>query len=208
MLDFGCGSKPYRELFDVVTYIGTDIAVSGHDHSNEDIDVYYDGKTLPFGENEFDSIFSSEVFEHVFNLDEILEELRRVLKPGGKMLITLPFVWDEHEIPYDFARYTSFGITHILQQKGFHVLEQRKTTHYVETVFQMWAAYVSQHIIPKNKIVRIALTPLFVMPINALGFVFGALLPKNQNFYHNNVLVVENRKEGTVAAHTLAEGAR
>lgn len=208
MLDFGCGSKPYRELFDVVTYIGTDIAVSGHDHSNEDIDVYYDGKTLPFGENEFDSVFSSEVFEHVFNLDEILEELRRVLKPGGKMLITLPFVWDEHEIPYDFARYTSFGITHILQQKGFHVLEQRKTTHYVETVFQMWAAYVSQHIIPKNKIVRIALTPLFVMPINALGFVFGALLPKNQNFYHNNVLVVENRKEGTVAAHTLAEGAR
>jgi len=208
MLDFGCGSKPYRELFDVVTYIGTDIAVSGHDHSNEDIDVYYDGKTLPFGENEFDSVFSSEVFEHVFNLDEILDELRRVLKPGGKMLITLPFVWDEHEIPYDFARYTSFGITHILQQKGFHVLEQRKTTHYVETVFQMWAAYVSQHIIPKNKIVRIALTPLFVMPINALGFVFGALLPKNQNFYHNNVLVVENRKEGTVAAHTLAEGAR
>lgn len=203
MLDFGCGSKPYRELFDVAFYIGADIAVSGHDHSNENIDVYYDGKTLPFGDNEFDSIFSSEVFEHVFNLDEILDELRRVLKPNGKMLITLPFVWDEHEIPYDFARYTSFGITHILQQKGFQVLEQHKTTNYVETVFQMWAAYVCQHIIPKNKIVRIALTPLFVTPINVLGIVLGALLPKNQNFYHNNVLVVENRKEGA-EARTLA----
>lgn len=194
MLDFGCGSKPYRKLFDVDAYIGTDIAISGHDHSNEDIDVYYDGKTLPFSDNEFDTIFSSEVFEHVFNLPEILTELRRVLKPQGKMLITLPFVWDEHEIPYDYARYTSFGIVHILEEKGFHVLEQRKTTAYVETVFQMWAAYVYQHIFPKNKIARIALTPFFIMPINVLGILLGAILPKNKNFYHNNVLVIQNRK--------------
>lgn len=194
MLDFGCGSKPYRQLFDVDVYIGTDIAISGHDHSKEDIDVYYDGKTLPFEDSEFDSVFTSEVFEHVFNLPEILDELRRVLKPEGKMLITLPFVWDEHEIPYDFARYTSFGIIHILEEKGFHVLQQQKTTAYVETIFQMWAAYVYQHILPKNKTFRIALTPLFIMPINVLGVVLGAILPKNHNFYHNNVLVVENRK--------------
>lgn len=194
MLDFGCGSKPYRQLFDVDAYIGTDIAVSGHDHSTEDIDVYYDGKTLPFDDNEFDCVFSSEVFEHVFNLSEILDELKRVTKPGGRMLITLPFVWDEHEIPYDFARYTSFGIIHVLEEKGYRIIEQRKTTAYVETVFQMWSAYVYQHIFPRAKVVRIALTPLFIMPINLLGMLFGAILPKNGNFYHNNVLVVENRK--------------
>lgn len=194
MLDFGCGSKPYRQLFNVDVYIGTDIKISGHDHTKEDIDVYYDGRTLPFDDNEFDSVFSSEVFEHVFNLDEILNELRRVLRPGGKMLITLPFVWDEHEIPYDFARYTSFGIVHILQEKGFKVLERRKTTAYVETVFQMWSAYVYQHIFPKSKVFRIALTPIFITPIHILGILLGAVLPKNQNFYHNNVLVVENVK--------------
>ena len=191
LLDFGCGSKPYRELFEVSEYIGTDIEVSGHDHRHETIDVYYDGKSLPFADGSFDSIFSSEVFEHVFNLDQILEELHRVLRPGGHMLLTVPFVWDEHEIPYDFARYTSFGLKHILQEKGFVVVQERKTTSYVSTICQMWAAYVYQHIFPKHKVIRIALTPLFITPIILCGLFLSAVLPKNMNFFHNNVMVVQ-----------------
>ncbi len=191
LLDFGCGSKPYKALFSVSTYIGTDIEVSGHDHRSEEIDVYYDGKILPFADKSFDSIFSSEVFEHVFNLPQILDELYRVLKPGGKMLLSVPFVWDEHEIPYDFARYTSFGLTHILQEKGFTMVGKKKTTDYVSTICQMWAAYVYQHILPKRKGIRIALTPLFVMPITVCGLLFSAILPKNTNFFHNNVMVVQ-----------------
>ncbi|SEL46319.1 class I SAM-dependent methyltransferase [Parapedobacter koreensis] len=191
LLDFGCGSKPYKSLFDVTEYIGTDIAVSGHDHRHEEIDVYYDGKTLPFTDAYFDSIFSSEVFEHIFNLPEMLGELHRVLKPGGQMLVTLPFVWDEHEIPYDYARYTSFGIRHLLEQSGFIVLESRKTTNYVATICQMWIAYVYQHIFPKRKIFRIALTPFFITPLTLCALLLSALLPKNMNFFHNNILVVQ-----------------
>lgn len=191
LLDFGCGSKPYKPLFNVDEYIGTDIEVSGHDHTNEDIDVYYDGKTLPFAAESFDGIFSSEVFEHLFNLPDILDELNRVLKPGGHMLITLPFVWDEHEIPYDYARYTSFGITHLLGEHGFSVVASQKTTNYVATIFQMWGAYVYQHIFPKNKIIRIALTPLFITPITVFGLALSTILPRNMNFFHNNVLVVQ-----------------
>ncbi len=191
LLDFGCGSKPYKPLFEVDEYIGTDIEVSGHDHRNEDIDVYYDGTTLPFTDESFDSIFSSEVFEHIFNLPQILDELYRVLKPGGHMLVTVPFVWDEHEIPYDFARYTSFGIRHILREKGLTIVDEHKTTNYVATICQMWAAYVYQHIFPKNKVFRIALTPLFITPITVCGLFLAALLPTNRNFFHNNVLVVQ-----------------
>lgn len=190
LLDFGCGTKPYRALFQVAEYTGTDIEVSGHDHANEDIDVYYDGRTLPFANASFDSIFSSEVFEHIFNLPEILDELCRVLKPGGHMLVTVPFVWDEHEIPYDFARYTSFGLRHIFREKGLELVAERKTTDYVSTIFQMWAAYIYQHIFPKSKMIRIALTPLFIMPITLLGLLLSAILPSNHNFFHNNVMVV------------------
>jgi SAM-dependent methyltransferase len=92
LLDFGCGSKPYREIIDVQEYIGLDVKESGHSHQNEQIDVYYDGETIPFDNGYFDSIFSSEVFEHISNLEHILNELYRVIKPGGYMLITLPFV--------------------------------------------------------------------------------------------------------------------
>lgn len=194
LLDLGCGSKPYKDLFQVDQYIGVDIEVSGHDHTNENIDVFYDGKTIPFDDNTFDSVFSSETFEHIFNLSEILDEIKRVLKPGGKLMITIPFVWDEHEIPYDFARYTTYGLTHILEEKGFKIHVKTKTTYYVETIFQMSTAYLFQHVFPKNKILRITLTPLFITPIHLSGMLLNAIFPKNQSFYHNNVFVLENLK--------------
>jgi ubiquinone/menaquinone biosynthesis C-methylase UbiE len=88
LMDFGCGSKPYQSLFvNVSEYIGVDYASEGHSHAQENIDVMYDGKKLPFSDEHFDSVFSSEVFEHVFNLEEMIPEIKRVMKRGGKVLI-------------------------------------------------------------------------------------------------------------------------
>ncbi len=70
------------------------------------------------------------------------------------MLITVPFVWNEHEIPYDFGRYTSFGIIDLLQKNGFEIIELRKSTCYVEALATMSAEYVryelSKHV--KNSV--------------------------------------------------------
>ena len=77
LLDVGCGSKPYEELFSVKEYIGLDIEESGHPHENEIIDIFYDGKKIPFEDHTFDSVFASEVFEHVFNLDELIKEINQ-----------------------------------------------------------------------------------------------------------------------------------
>ena len=56
VLDFGCGAKPYRHLFtNASSYIGLDIEKSGHSHEDEQIDVYYDGKIIPFGNEHFDN---------------------------------------------------------------------------------------------------------------------------------------------------------
>lgn len=189
LLDFGCGGKPYKALFDVQEYIGLDIKESGHPIKHKEIDVYYDGKVIPFQDDRFDSIFSSEVFEHIFNLEEILTELHRVLKPGGHMLITLPFVWDEHEIPYDFARYTSFGISHLLKKNGFEVIAVEKTTTYVETVFQMWNAYVWSTY--KIRFLGVFKTPLLIAPITIIGILLSKVLRGNRNFYHNNVVIAK-----------------
>ncbi|MBK8496718.1 MAG: methyltransferase domain-containing protein [Chitinophagaceae bacterium] len=87
---------------------------------------------MPFDNDQFDAVFSSEVFEHIFNLEEILPEINRVLKPGGKLLFTCPFAWPEHEIPYDFARYSSFGIKAVVERQGFTVIEQYKTGHFLK----------------------------------------------------------------------------
>lgn len=192
LLDFGCGSAPYRHLFDVREYIGLDVEQSGHPHENDAVDVYYDGLTIPFPDERFDSVFSSEAFEHIFNLERILGELHRVLKPGGHLLVTLPFVWEEHEVPYDFARYTSFGISHLLETAGFEVVSSTKTTSYVETIFQMWNIYVNKTILPRlssNRILRVMLTAAFIAPATIAGIVLSKMLPANSDWYHNNVVL-------------------
>jgi ubiquinone/menaquinone biosynthesis C-methylase UbiE len=119
-LDFGCGCKPYESLFSNASqYTGLDFESEGHPYANEKIDLFYDGKSIPFKNAHFDAVFSSEVFEHVFNLEEIIPELNRVMKKGGKILVTCPFVWNEHEVPIDYARYTLFALNHLFEKKRF-----------------------------------------------------------------------------------------
>jgi SAM-dependent methyltransferase len=195
LLDFGCGSKPYRDMFEVDEYVGVDIDASGHSHTNEQIDVYYDGRTLPFEDDYFDSIFSSQVFEHISNLEEILGELYRVLRPGGHMLATFPFVWEEHEIPFDFKRYSSFGSRDLLLSAGFQVVGMAKSSTYVETMFQMWNAYVSQHLLPPGRLVRALATPLLVAPSTAVGLGLSRILPENRHLYLDNVVLARKAPE-------------
>lgn len=191
VLDFGCGSKPYVDLFKNCTeYIGCDIEISGHVHVNEAIDVYYDGNTLPFNDAEFDWVFSSEVFEHIFNLERIIQELNRVLKQGGDMLITVPFVWNEHEIPYDFGRYTSFGIFDLLERNGFEIIECRKSTKYIETLATMLAEYIryefARHI--NNGYIMLLMCMIFIAPVSIMGLCCGKILPENDSWYCNNII--------------------
>jgi SAM-dependent methyltransferase len=194
VLDFGCGRKPYQELFDFEEYVGLDVEESGHRHQAGSVDVFYDGETIPFADGYFDSALASQVFEHLFNLGEVLAEIHRVLRPGGHLLATVPFVWDEHEKPYDFARYTSFGIEHLLAQGGFEVVVMEKTGNAVETVFQLWNAYVGQRVLPSNPYLNLLLTPLLVAPATIAGAVLSKILPASQDLYLDNVVVARKRR--------------
>lgn len=191
LLDFGCGRKPWRSLFHVDEYIGVDIEKSGHDHHDSIVDVFYNGHTLPFEQYSFDSIFASEVCEHLFNIDEILTEFNRVLKPNGHLLITMPFAWNEHEQPYDFARYTSFGITDLLQKHGFEVIRLHKTSTYFETICQLFNSFWIESVFPKNKLIRTILEVIFLGPLNVLFILLNYILPNNKALYLNMVLLAK-----------------
>ena len=121
VLDIGCGSKPYQSFFHCDEYVGIDIeSAKARQHSKADI--FYNGEILPFAADHFDSVICTQVLEHVFEPDLFFKEINRVLKSGGRLLLTTPFVWDEHEQPVDFARYTSFGLKHLLMRHGFVVV--------------------------------------------------------------------------------------
>ena len=191
LLDFGCGRKPYKELFNTTHYIGLDIEQEGHDHTDEPIDVFYDGKTIPFPNNYFDSCFSSQVFEHVFELNHSIKEIHRVLKPGGKALFIVPFVWDEHEIPYDFARYSSFGLKYILEKHQFKIIKHEKDSHFFEVLIQLWCLYLYNLLDTKNKYGNILITLVFISPFTLLGCILKIIFPRIRSLYFNNVYLVE-----------------
>jgi SAM-dependent methyltransferase len=194
VLDFGCGTKPYESLFSNATlYTGVDIAASGHNHADSKVDMFYDGKTLPFANGSFDSVVSFEVFEHVFNIDEVLAEVGRVLKPGGRLLVTVPFAWEEHEIPYDFARYTSYGIEHVLRRAGFDIVRTVKSTTSVLAMCQLFIAYLAKYVSPQSRFPAIAFQLFIIFPLNIISLLINAVLPKQYGYFCNCAVVCEKK---------------
>jgi len=195
VLDFGCGSKPYKSLFNVNSYTGLDYETEVSSR-NEDLsaDVFYDGKTIPFGDDHFDGAFSSEVLEHVFNPDEILPEIHRVLKPGAHLMLSCPFFWPEHEQPYDYARYSSFGLKHLMEKNGFEVVHYEKTGSYWDCLLQSIVLYIYYFIPHRPLLLQAIFFSILITPFLLLGLLLSAILPKRvkrSDFYLNNLIVVK-----------------
>lgn len=190
LLDVGCGSKPYKDLFKVDEYIGMEIESTQYIETKTEIDVFYDGKTFPFADHSFDSLLCNQVLEHVFNPDEFIAEMNRVLKPGGKLLLTVPFVWDEHEQPWDFARYSSFGLKHVMEKHGFRITTHVKSVNDIKVLCQLWNGYLYKKT-KWNRFLRIFCT-LFIMAPNTMAALFLSMFfPSNNDLYLDNVILAE-----------------
>jgi SAM-dependent methyltransferase len=118
LLDAGAGEAPYRDLFAQCDYRTHDWPGSPHTGAAK-ADVIADIAELPIEDGSLDAILCTEVLEHVRGPHRAAAELRRVLAPGGRVLITVPFVGELHEEPYDFQRFTSHGLRALLEDAGF-----------------------------------------------------------------------------------------
>ena len=115
VLDIGCGQSPYRYLLDKneTEYKGIDVAeATSFDYINNDITLF-DGEKIPFDNEFFDAIICTEVLEHVYNYQNLIDEMYRVCKKDSKLIITIPFSARYHYIPYDFFRYTPSALEKI-----------------------------------------------------------------------------------------------
>lgn len=121
ILDVGCGNKPYESLFNTTkeNYVGCDVVQS----SEKKVDVICKATAISFEENSFDTAFSTQVMEHVDNSDLMMSECNRVLKPGGIFILSVPLCWELHEEPYDFFRFTKYGLKKLCDRNNFEVLE-------------------------------------------------------------------------------------
>jgi len=132
----------------------------------------------------------NQVLEHVFNPDEFIQEINRVLRHGGVILLTVPFIWDEHEQPFDYARYSSFGLKALIEKKGFQIEKHEKINPNLAAIFQLFNCYLHK-ILPKSLFIHFLAYALIMAPISLLGVVLGKLLPNNQDLYLDQIIIAK-----------------
>lgn len=196
VVDVGCGTAPYRSLFADAIYIGVEVAThSKYGSAKGGADAFYDGKHLPFADASVDHVLCNQVLEHVFDPSPFLQEIYRVLRPGGRLMITTPFVWDEHEQPYDFARYSSFGLRHLAASHKFEVTDARRTLADASLFTQLWLAYWFK-VVRRNGRASLAgkvFVAMMSVPVNLLGIAAARLLPASPDLYLDNVMIFAKR---------------
>lgn len=154
-LDIGCGDNYYVNLFP--NKISLDI------DSKRKPDIVADVYNLPFVDNEFDIILCTEVLEHLIYPSCAISEMRRVLKPGGKLILTTRFVFPLHDAPGDYFRYTKYGLTELF--KDWQIESITAETQSLEAMAVLMQRLIFQIRYYGNKIIKIlllCLTKLFL----------------------------------------------
>lgn len=148
VLDVGCGNKPYAKYFNC-KYVGLD------PFSKTKADIIADAWEIPVPDNEFDGVILNQSLEHIKKTTETIAEIKRILKPGGLGIVTVPQTMKNHSIPnlssscelnnfdkgkikywnVDFYRFTKFGLIYLF--RDFQILELKETSGYFGTIFQL-----------------------------------------------------------------------
>jgi SAM-dependent methyltransferase len=119
VLNAGAGWRDLSHLIDG-ELINQDLRCENEDRSN--IQIYSLLHEIPMADGFFDNIRCIAVLEHVENPEAVVPEMKRVLKPGGHIVASVPFMQPEHKVPTDFQRYTHDGLTRLFAHHGFEVV--------------------------------------------------------------------------------------
>lgn len=143
LLDYGCGGQPYRRLFeDVISrYIGADVAAA----AGVQLDLILTPENpAPLPDASVDTILSTQTLEHVYDFSEYLNDCHRLLGEHGRLIISAPMQWRLHESPFDYWRFTRFGLEEKLRRTGFEVIELKPCGGVFSLLGQIYLSHLSE----------------------------------------------------------------
>jgi SAM-dependent methyltransferase len=176
VLDLGCGVRPFQqEIMARATFcIGVEWANTLHDSKP---DVVADiNRPLPFADASVDHVVSFEVIEHLAEPGIMLAESSRILRARGTLTLSAPFQWRVHEEPWDYQRFTRYGLEHQLRKAGFVEISVRETTGF----WSMWILklnYQLKRLVKGPRPVR-SLVLLVFIPVWWIGQTLALLLDR------------------------------
>lgn len=122
LLDIGASESPFKTYFKNIKYYSQDI----HQNSNNSIDYVFDICDISNNivkDETFDYIICTQVLEHLHSPKEAFSQFNRILKKGGKLFLTTHLCFEEHMQPFDYYRFTRYGLRHLGESSGFKVLD-------------------------------------------------------------------------------------
>jgi SAM-dependent methyltransferase len=140
VLNAGAGTRKVSHLVDG-ELVNQDLTWPGDDRT--DIDIYSPLHVIPVANDNFDAILCIAVLEHVENPEEVMAELFRVLKPGGHLVLEVPFLQPEHKVPTDFQRYTRDGLELLVKRHGFRLVRTKGLFTVYHTLY--WQIHIWLH---------------------------------------------------------------
>jgi SAM-dependent methyltransferase len=170
ILDAGAGECNYQRYFQGHNYISVDLGVGDENWDYDKLDHVAPLDQLPLTDNSLDAILCTQVLEHLERPRESAKEFFRVLRPGGKIYLTAPMSHVEHQTPYDFFRYTSYGLRSILSEAGFEVIVIKP----FGGMFTRWAYEIPRAlgVLPSlRKRGRVSTKGLIALPLKILSHV-------------------------------------
>ncbi len=163
-LDVGCGKMPYKSLIlqnqKIKNYIGLDIKTARDYGDGIKPNIFWTKESkIPLTDASVQSAMATEVLEHCPNPQEIVNEVNRVLTKDGIFFLTVPFLWNLHEVPYDEHRYTPFALQRLLQNAGFQDIEIKAHGGWNASLGLMIALWCRRYW--KNQLLKFAFSLLF-----------------------------------------------
>ena len=147
VLDAGAGTSPYKSLFAHARYESADFEQVNKAYAHQTYAC--DLSAIPVEDSRFDAVIFNQVMEHLPEPRAVLCEFRRTLKPGGRLIYSGPLFYEEHEVPYDFYRYTQFGVRYLFTQAGFEIERLDWLEGYFGTLGYQWRT--ASRALPKSR---------------------------------------------------------
>lgn len=175
VLDAGAGESRFRSYFERHRYIAVDSTVGEAEWDYSRIDFQAELSCLPVKSGSFDAVLNTQVLEHVSHPDEVIGELQRVLKPGGRLYLSAPQGWPEHQQPHDFYRFTRFSLEKLLREAGFSKVVIEPMGGYFHYMGQR-STYLPKVLFSNlGGVARVVLLPLELLSLAAFCFAIPIL---------------------------------
>jgi SAM-dependent methyltransferase len=197
LLDVGCGNKPYLSWFSRVTaYVGLDVTTD----SDADV-IVKPGESWPFEDASFDVVISTQVLEHVEDFENVRAEIGRVLRPGGQVVISVPFIYNEHGSPGDFRRFSVYGASKLFPT-DWQVLRVARLGGFGSALGVLLLNWIDISLSRSwpTKLVKAILLPVWVLfsgVINVVGSAFDSF--GDTSAMYVNVLAIFAKPQGSAS---------